>query len=147
MCLRSCQLDAELALTPADNGLTIQGEPGKTILIGGIPLRLHLTPLEVSRAAALRMPEGTMSAKLPPGTGRFAALYEDPKLVTGDDDPGHGARLPWAREPNGQVETDLQPQNLARAQGTASDPRYPEGMFYNDSGSMYRWAAAQASRC
>ena len=74
-----------------------------------------------------------MRAKLPAGTGRVAVLYED----SSPTDPREGARLPWAREPNGMVESDLQPQNLAKAQGAAPDARYPGGAFFNESGSMY----------
>ena len=43
-----------------------------------------------------------------------------------------GYRLPWAREPNGQVEEDLQPRHLAKARGQGSTPPGP-----SDNGSMY----------
>lgn len=69
-----------------------------------------------------------MRAELPKGTGRLRALYEDRQYT----DPRLGHRLPWARTPNGQVESDLQPLNLAKAKGEGSRPAGP-----SESGSMY----------
>eukprot|EP01047_Picozoa_sp_COSAG01_P028165 COSAG01_NODE_1883_length_8988_cov_67.877264_12_plen_535_part_00 len=122
------EVDSELSLGPEDNGLTIEGEVG-TVLSGGVALRLLLQPVSPSRRSALGFPPGTMQAQLPPGTPRFSVLYEDTAPATRPQD---GHRLPWAREPNGDVENDLQPSHLARARGEGSTPSGP-----SVNGSMY----------
>ena len=120
------QLNETLSLGPADNGMTFQGEKG-TVISGGLALELQLSP--AAGTDLLNWPTGTMMAQLPPGTGRLRSLYDDHHSGS---DPRLGARLPWAREPNGQVESDLQPLHLAKARGEGSTPSGP-----SENGSMY----------
>ncbi len=121
------ELNETLTLGPDDAGVTFEGEPG-TIISGGLALELQFEAVPAVGLHTLHLPPGTLQAKLPSDTGQFFALYED-----GDDiDPRQGYRLPWAREPNGQVETDLQPQNLAKARGEGGTPPGP-----SENGSIY----------
>jgi hypothetical protein len=51
----------------------------------------------------------------------FGAMYAD----VDPTNPRAGARLPWAREPNGDIERDLQPQGYAASAGPSSSRSVP----------------------
>ena len=120
------ELDETLTLGPEDNGMTFEG--AGCVLSGGVALSLELKPVVPTTLASLGLPPGTMQTKLPARRFRMSALYED----TSSTNPREGLRLPWARTPNGQVETDLQPQNLAKARGQGSTQPGP-----SENGSLY----------
>ena len=119
------ELYETLMLTPADNGMTFEASGEGVVISGGLALDLQLSEVPTEVLAHVGLPAGVMQAKLPAGTGRLPVLYEDSSA----SDPRLGNRLPWARTPNGQVETDLQPQNMAQARGEGSTPGGPSTNF------------------
>jgi hypothetical protein len=119
------ELDAELTLGPEDSDLTITAYEGqRVVLSGGKAMTLALSPVSQAAQKAMNLPPGCMQASVPldGDTAVFRAMYEDMDVdidvvvdVGGGGtagasvDPRLGGRLPWAREPNGMIETDLQP--------------------------------------
>ena len=118
------ELDAELTLGPEDSDLTITAYEGAdVVLCGGKAMTLALSPVADTARKAMNLPPGCMQASVPlDGDTAVRAMYEDADVdvdVGGGGtagrahaasvDPTLGGRMPWAREPNGMIETDLQP--------------------------------------
>lgn len=105
-------LRVPLELRDSDDSYTTwRAWPGgaKAIVSGGVPLS------DLSWAPSTRYPAPVLEATLP--TGVLPSTFE--ALFDGDT----GVRLPLAREPNGNVETDLQPKGWALVDGN------PNGSF------------------
>jgi hypothetical protein len=137
----------ELVLGAEDSGLTIEAAgDGPVVLSGGLPLNLQLKPLSAAEQHSLQLsPRAALKqvwkADLPSSMGATASLYED--VVPSK--PLKGRRLPWARTPNGKVEEDLQPSNMAKARGQGSTPPGPPWPRHRLNAPDYRYSQEQLS--
>ena len=96
-------LNKTLQLSARDSGTRFAAEvPGTVVISGAVDFSIKAS--ETNSITKARVPQRAASAM---------ALYKRPATLSARD----AIRLPWAREPNGNAERDLQPTGYAAAAG------------------------------